>query len=173
MRSKNDFYETPKSYVDALNYSITFDGSIFEPCVGDGSLLNYLNRDNISNAWTNDLDPHRMAQFHFNAAWEPAWPQEIRADWIITNPPFSDIEPIIEISWDKCRRGIAFLCRISFLEPINSRLKLLQSLHIKDLIFLPRHSFTGKGNDFVTCCWLIAEKDNSIDDCSITFVGRK
>lgn len=169
-RKINDFYETPEHYVDALNARLLLIGSIFEPCVGDGSLLRYLNTED-NTIFTNDLDSNREADYHFNAAWEPAWPEFINPDWIITNPPFSDIESIVKISWKKCKTGIIMLCRLSFLEPTNTRVEILKSLNISELIILPRHSFTGTGNDSMTCCWIVARKD--YNGSIIDFVGRK
>lgn len=38
------------------------------------------------------------------------------ADWIVTNPPFSDGEAFARTAWRRARRGVALLLRLQFLE---------------------------------------------------------
>ena len=51
---------------------------------------------------------------------------------------------------------MAFLLRLSFLEPTLTRREFLRANPPKRVIVLPRISFTGDGRtDSVTCAWLI------------------
>lgn len=45
-------------------------------------------------------------------------------DWIVTNPPFNLAAPFVRTAWERARRGVAMLCRLSFLEGVG-RYKLL------------------------------------------------
>lgn len=57
------------------------------------------------------LRPERLGDFL-----DPAFAPEIRADWIITNPPFKAGEAFVRRAWARADRGVAMLLRLQFLE---------------------------------------------------------
>ncbi len=157
-RRPHDFYETADWQVRALLENTRVAGSIFEPCAGDGAIVDPLRRRGYR-VTTNDLDPVRQADFNADATQPDLW-QHISPDWTITNPPFSHAEAILRRALDTSRVGVAFLLRLSFLEPTRSRGPLLVANPPTSLIVLPRHSFTGDGKtDSVTCAWMVWAKD--------------
>lgn len=155
-----DRYETPPHYVKALLKHIgrLQHQRIYEPCSGHGHITRYL-RDYGNKIHTNDLDPTIPAKTHLDARTPAAW-GTLGYDWIITNPPFKYEQEILERAL-QFGKNVAFLARISFLEPTLTRdgfwRRYRQGLEV---IILPRYSFRRnkdgrKGSDSVTCCWLI------------------
>lgn len=151
MRRKNDYYPTPEGAARVLRTRMGWNDNLryAEPCVGDGALVRGLG---VKPQWSNDIDPAWQATYHFDAADSPL----PAAGWIITNPPFSRAYEILTNSWSRADAGVAFLLRLSFLEPTNKRQEFL-CIHPPDkLLVLPRLSFTGDGKtDSVTCAWVI------------------
>lgn len=129
--------------------------NIAEPCVGTGDLV--VGRDDV--LWTNDVDDKREATFHLNAAAPAAWAQFPRVPWVVTNPPFNLAHQVLSCALDFALEGVAFLLRISFLEPTEQRAHMLARRPPTRMIVLPRISFTGDGKtDNVTCVWLVWSK---------------
>jgi hypothetical protein len=161
-RRQLDFYETPNHYVDALVDVIGVNlHKVYDCCSGQRAIITRLReRGYTGKIYSNDLDNDRPAKTHYNAAINGhAWGR-LGIDWCITNPPFSDELAILThaLRW---HQNVAFLARLSFLEPTLDRRTFWQ-LHDSDcrIIVLPRYSFRlnddgKKQTDSVTCCWLI------------------
>lgn len=167
MRRAHDFYETAPWQVDALvdNLPELFSGAfVWCPTVGDGSLLRQLKvRLPGLRFATNDIDPNREADFHFDATTADAWNQMLAAasqpDWIIDNFPFNVEKRILEHAVKVARLGVAAMARISFTEPVRERGPWLAANPYQKRITLERHSFTGDGkSDNTTTDWLIWAK---------------
>lgn len=126
--------------------------NIAEPCVGTGDLV----RGRTDVLWTNDLDISRKADAHMDMTDPASWKRIPRPSWVVTNPPFADAGKILANALDHARHGVAFLLRLTFLEPVEQRARLLRENPPKRLIVLPRISFTGDGKtDSVTCAWMV------------------
>lgn len=158
-----DSYMTPSHYVAALLGEIAPYGRVFEPCVGDGAISDVLAAlPSVREVVTNDIDRKRPATLHNDATKDFAW-FSTEWDWVITNPPFSSELPILEHALDHSE-NVAFLARLSFLEPCEDREFLLGSRPPTQVIVLPRYSFRhndeGKPQtDNVTCCWMVWHRD--------------
>lgn len=169
-RRKLDFYETPPHYIEALQRVIGEPGGrIIEPCAGKGMIVSLLD---VDGDWrTNDLNPRRSTDTHFNAA--KLWPGQLtrptKWDWGITNPPFRQ-PTMLRIIRNMlfCCKNVAVLARLSFLEPTLTR-RAFWIRHQRNLnvIVLPRYSFrkndAGKrATDSVTCCWLVWDRRSTV-----------
>ena len=88
-----DQYETPPHYVEPLLQLIgPLDGlSVYEPCVGQGHIARYLTDARPS---TPTISTRRCAAtLHLDARTRARGRRggtDVRIDWTITNPPFSD-----------------------------------------------------------------------------------
>ena len=159
-RSPLDFYATPPHYIAALFGEVNLWGKVIEPCCGDGAIVEALRtRTAIRKVVANDIDTGYDADLHFDA--RLPWPGHY--DWAVTNPPFCDELPILEQAFDAAD-NVAFLARLSFLEPTEDREYLLESRRPTQIIVLPRYSFRpndqGKrATDSMTCCWLVWHAD--------------
>lgn len=158
-----DAYETPPHYIACLLSEVAFFGRIIEPCVGTGCISDRLRQlPSVRAVWTNDIDRKVKADTHIDA-------REIDAvkhyDWAVTNPPFACAQEIIEQAFEYAK-NLAFLTRLSFLEPTNDREYFWQAHRPTQLIILPRYSFRlndegKKQTDNVTCCWIVWHEDGA------------
>jgi hypothetical protein len=171
-RRRLDFYPTPSWASDVL-WDAVRPFSWAEPCVGRGDLITDRNRSELE--WTNDVDPAREADHHLNACYPSAWDSFRRVPWIVTNPPFRVADQVLKLALAHATVGVAFLLRLSFLEPTDSRVFTLTRRPPDRLIVLPRISFTGDGKtDSVTCAWMLWDIDGNADlDRGITVVGKQ
>jgi hypothetical protein len=152
----------------ALKFNAFIAGTIMEPCVGLGALskpfsdANYNASLDLSlyHVITNDLNPSIAADYHDDArerrAWK-RWQADIGPiDWTITNPPFAYAPDILQHAYNNSRVGVAFLLRLSILEPCEDRASFMSECPPTHQIVLPRISFTGDGGtDNVTCAWFV------------------
>src|SRR5580765_2384571 len=126
-RRRWDQYDTPPWQVDALvDYVPAIKGTIWEPCAGDGSLISQLlDRKPSLTVVTMDIDPTKAAMLTGDATNPATWRQWLekagRPDWVITNPLFGDAFPILQLAIATARIGVAFLSRLSFIEPTKAR----------------------------------------------------
>lgn len=158
MRRHLDKYYTPKWAVEELLRHVKIEGRVFEPCAGTGQIASMF-KDCITNDITNGYDATQKQ------VWELV---NDMCQWTVTNPPFNQAQKILERALETNMK-IAFLLRLSFLEPTLSRRKLLSKYPPSKIIVLPRISFTEDGRtDSVTCAWMIWWYK---DDSPIVVVG--
>ena len=148
-----DAYDTHASAVAELRARVHICGRIIEPCSGRGAIAKSFAGQQV---FTNDLDETTPASAHVDAcAYTACLPFDLRDQWVVTNPPFSDALRILQHYRNLAAR-CAFLLRLSFLEPTKARAPWLAENPPSGLIVLPRYSFTGDGKtDSVTCAWMI------------------
>lgn len=140
---------------------------ILEPCVGEGWIVNAVNRRQQAQWFTNDLDPQHPADIHVDATDWRFWydasvavPRPMGIDWVITNPPFSDAFEIIRHAVDVARVGVAALLRVTWLEPPRDRAKArglwLAEHPPKWELVMERFSFDGSGSvDSAPAAWFV------------------
>lgn len=167
-RRPMDFYETPPHYIAALLAEVNIYGRVYEPCVGEGAIAGALRGlPSVHKVITNDLDEDRAADRHEDSTRPLPAPEAFPYfdfDWIITNPPFSNAIDILEAMWANAH-NLAFLARLSFLEPVEGREEFLTEHPPQQIIVLPRYSFRlndagKKATDSMTCCWLVWHKED-------------
>lgn len=160
-RRKNDFYETPPHYLDALEAHLDFpaDASVIEPCVGDWAIAGWLDHQFVL-ACTNDIDKKRRADSYIDARNPKLYRAAVAAgvDWCVMNPPFGIIDEILTTAIAEVENVIT-LARLSVLEPTEARRQIYNSFQPDMLIVLPRYCFrlNDKGKratDSVTCAWI-------------------
>lgn len=178
MRKKYDAYYTLKPMIVELfsRIKIPDNSTILEPCVGDGAILKTLKELNLTlNFQTNDIDTKVFAHWHEDAR-RSRFIYDQNADFVITNPPFSDALEIMQMSYESRIPKIIFLVRLSFLEPTGKRsgyrgkfLNLIKDNIRSVRIFgSPRPSFAFRGTDNVTTCWIDIDKNFSWEETGIT-----
>ena len=166
-RKKNDpmdVYETPEEAVVpmlnelshwriSLGLSNVRHSNVLEPCAGSGSILSVLRERNAkSYAWDAEPRGEGISAIDFLAIDIPPC-----FDLIITNPPFSKAQAIV----DKARSLLvkdgmaAMLLRLAFLES-QSRADWWRSWMPERIYVLSkRPSFTGGGTDSAAYAWFI------------------
>ena len=187
IRREKDFYQTASWQVDALvDHLPELSGSIWCPCVGDGSLMRRLQgrRPDLGPFTTNDIDPDRQADTHGDATEVYAWGDMSRVsggppDWVVENPPFDVEIDILRLAYEVARCGVVFMARASFTEPTKDEKKRprgpwLSTHPYGKRITLERYSFTGNGkSDSATTDWLIWAKMPLAPPFGISAYGYK
>ncbi|MBD2565725.1 MULTISPECIES: hypothetical protein [Nostoc] len=138
-----NFYESPSWFTTELLRHVRLSGVIGEPCVGHGAIATLLSVwPYTKQMWTNDIDPHKAADYHLDATLSESWTKFPDCDWICTNPPFSEFAaPIIRNAYQKARVGVAAFLLTSFLEPCDDRANFLQQHPPSLVLILPRFCF--------------------------------
>lgn len=167
-RRPNDWYATPAWCVEALLrvwQPVRERCFALEPCAGDGAIV-----DAVDHYYLSTLDPHRVSWDAYDIA-----PQlqdspggtfidtfdflsvEPRScyEFIITNPPYSIAQEIVEHALKFKGADVVMLLRLNFLASAKRAHWLRQ--RCPDVYVLPnRPSFTGDGvTDSIDYAWFI------------------
>lgn len=148
-RKERDFYPTPEDVTQALiDYlSIPKNSVIWEPACGNGALSKVL-KDNQYQVIETDI----IKGQDFLTC------DDVKCDWVITNPPFSLSEQFIE----RCAstgKPFALLLKSQYWHA-KSRLKLFKSVcpsHVLPLTWRPDFlaGTRGKGSPFMDMIWVV------------------
>ncbi|MBD2731319.1 hypothetical protein H6G96_34680 [Nostoc sp. FACHB-892] len=138
-----NFYESPSWFTTELLRHVRLSGVIGEPCVGHGAIASLLSVwPYTKQMWTNNIDPHKAADYHLDATLSKSWDSLPECDWICTNPPYSEFAAlIIKNAYQKARIGVAAFLLTSFLEPCDDRADFLQQHPPSLVLILPRFCF--------------------------------
>ena len=108
-RPKSDFYQTPYSMTRHLLDREKFEGTIFEPCCGEGAIVKVL-KERYKDIFENDIS--RGDDF--------LQLQDIKnCDNIITNPPYSLAKEVILKAKEVTSKKIAMLLPLNYLHGIE------------------------------------------------------
>lgn len=178
-RIQNDFYPTAQALTEELLKIVDITGQVLEPCAGDGAIAEMFT-GYIAN------EPYPAPDFHpdylLDATLPESWAQfdaDGGCDWVVTNPPFNKASAILPLAFQHARIGVAFLLRLSYLEPCDDRADWLQQYSdslVQLMPFSPRPRFRAdtNGSDSVTCAWFVWRKDFSWSQtnipCPFTFI---
>lgn len=106
-----DFYPTPAWGTEALLHYEKFSGEILEPCCGDGAICKVL-EERYKDGPIIGSDLHYRGYGHQRDFFDYEYP----FDNIVTNPPFSLAEDMLDHALGIARRKVAFFLRTAFLE---------------------------------------------------------
>ncbi|MEO0988566.1 MAG: hypothetical protein AAFY20_23955 [Cyanobacteria bacterium J06639_14] len=169
-RVENDYYRTYPELVQVLLDELAgtpheITGQVLEPTVGDGVIANFFN-----GCITNDLHPHPdwSPDFQMDAT-DPLFWQVLQEqggyDWGVGNPPWLKdvVSKIVQQAYANAGRGVAFLLRLSYLEPTEDRGEWHQQNddHLRFVIPVnprPLWRIDTSNSEAVTCCWFLWDK---------------
>jgi hypothetical protein len=108
-----DFFPTPEWATHALMDNERFEGNVWEPACGDGSMAEVIKHYG-NDVMASDLFDRGYGEFGIDFLITGKV-----ADNIITNPPYNAAEGFICAGLKKSRRKFALLLRLAFLEGAN------------------------------------------------------
>lgn len=164
-RIEHDFYPTEAALVRELRSRVAIAGKILEPCAGDGAIATQFGDCDCK---TNEPYPQESypVDWQMDATdktfWKGLKKGDHEFDWIVTNPPFRQATPILTEAISAAKVGVAFLLRLTYLEPVRDRAELLKSNSMNRLIiFNPRPKFRPdkRGTDSATVAWFVWQKN--------------
>ena len=162
-----DFYETPAWQSRALLRYAPIVGTVAESCAGAGGITSVLEtHPRIARIVTSDLLAVFNTMVCGDARADMTWERldgltTCGIDWVIDNPPFSAAFEILPKAMANAKLGVAFLLRMSFLEPTDARGPWLKDHPPNLRITLPRTKYRKdkKGTDSVTTEWMVWYRD--------------
>jgi hypothetical protein len=158
---EGDCYETPKWAVECLLRRESFEGSILEPCCGQGVISKVL-RDYGYTVISSDIRDTENIDgdkgkdlFNINKSYSN----------IITNPPYSKINEIVKHFSTIYNKKMALILRLDFLESM-SRYEFFTSFPLKVIyVFCARVTMYPEGEEKPTSSgriaygWFVWDKD--------------
>jgi hypothetical protein len=166
-----DYYPTASGLTQSLiRHYPQLPQLIFEPCAGQGAISQVLEESDRIVVGTDiqecDIAPRDATTREFWEWWDLMLdnaPSD-NHDWAtVTNPPFNRAAEILPLAYEYSPWGVAFLLRLSYLEPAENRADWLEQ-HADNMRHLipvnPRPKFRRdtKGSDSSTVAWMIWQK---------------
>jgi hypothetical protein len=156
-RQEADWYPTPKDVTCALFDRVRFDGGIYEPCCGDGSLALVAENDYAYDVVGTDLHDRGYGVGHgkqFDALKLTA----LLAPNVVTNPPFDKAAEIIEHLWSLGPSSMAMLLKSTFWHA-ETRRDLFNRIRPTKVIALTwRPDFLGLKRPTMEVIWCVWER---------------
>ena len=115
-RVENDFYATPTESTIALLEREKFSGDILEPCCGQGHISEVL-KDYGYEVISNDLVDRGYGEYNEDFLNSTS----LKANNVITNPPFKYAKEFIEKSLEVTHGKVAMFCKVQLLEGVSRR----------------------------------------------------
>lgn len=154
-----DFYPTPEWATVALIDNEKFEGEIWEPACGDGTMSRVLQTTG-QRVRSSDLFTRGYGEggVDFLKARK-------RADNIVTNPPYNSAEGFVRIGVKLARKKFALLLRLAFLESANRYNTIFSVVPPSRVwVFSERITFYPagaevKGSGTTAYAWFVWDKD--------------
>jgi hypothetical protein len=153
-----DFYPTPEWATHALISNETFDGRIWEPACGDGTMVKVL-QDTGRPVDATDL---------FDRGYGESGIDFLKADRhvenIVTNPPYNSAEGFVEAGLRQASRKLCLLLRLAFVEGANrQRTIFVKTPPARVWVFSERITFypagaIQKGSGTTAYAWFVWDK---------------
>ena len=156
-RQKDDYYATPPHATQALLDVETFDGSIYEPCCGEGHIAKVLEEKGYDVEST-DLIDRGYGNVNLDFLLEHK-----KRDNIITNPPYKNAVEYARHSIWIAEKKVCLLFKITFLEGVERKEFFQIHPPIRIWVFSKRLNLMKNGQEFYTggmmcMAWFIWEK---------------
>jgi hypothetical protein len=153
-----DFFPTPAWATHALVDNEPFDGSIWEPACGDGSMAKVLATTG-NRVEATDLYDRGYGDFGIDFLTSTRM-----VDNIVTNPPYNAAEGFVRAGLAQSRRKFALLLRLAFLEGANRQRTIFGTTPpARVWVFSERITFypagaVQKGSGTTAYAWFVWDK---------------
>jgi hypothetical protein len=155
-----DFFPTPAWATHALMDNEPFEGDIWEPACGDGSMAK------IIEEYGNPVFASDLFDRGYGKTGMDFLEVDHIAENIITNPPYNSAEGFVASGLLKSRRKFAMLLRLAFLEGANRQRTIFKDtpparvwIFSERITFYPSGS-VQKGSGTTAYAWFVWDKDH-------------
>lgn len=165
-----DFYPTPAWATYALLENEKFSGEIWEPACGKGHMAEVLRTRN--HVITSDLYDRGYGDFAADFL-----QSNLRADNIVTNPPFNIAEEFVKKCHELATKKFALLLRLAFLESARRYENIYSVIPpYKVLVFSSRITFypdgaERKGSGTTAYAWFVWDKHLDYEHTIVDWVN--
>ncbi|MGH6614977.1 hypothetical protein [Sphingomonas sp.] len=153
-----DFYPTPEWATYALIDNEKFDGEIWEPACGDGTMARVL-AETGEQVLASDLYDRGYGEVGVDFL-----KSDRSVENIVTNPPYNAAEGFLETGYKLARRKCALLLRLAFLEGANRQRKIFSNtpparvwVFSERITFYPANAEV-KGSGTTAYAWFVWDK---------------
>jgi hypothetical protein len=158
-RQHADWYPTPKDVTCVLFDRVQFEGDIYEPCCGDGSLAVVAEDDYGYSVFGTDLHNRGYGVGH-GEAFNALKVDKLLAPNIVTNPPFNKAAEIIVHLWSLRPERMAMLLKSTFWHA-ETRRHIFESIPPARIIAPTwRPDFLGLDRPTMEVIWCVWERDH-------------
>lgn len=165
-REPLDFYPTPRIGTEKLLNAEPFDGIVWEPACGDGSMSTVL-QEKCKTVVSTDIHDYGFQGMRKKMDFLSEQP-DFEFDFIVTNPPFTHTRKFCERALSLRPKKIAMLARLAFLEGKTRKEWFETSGLYRVLVFstrinIPRKSAQAKfekSGGMVAYAWYVWKRDH-------------
>lgn len=151
-RQKDDFYPTPEWVTRVLLGFHKFDGEIWEPAAGCGDMAEVLKKAGYE-VYATDLVNRGYCPAGIDFLFE-----NMRAQNIVTNPPFNLAHEFMEKGLELAERSLALLLPIRYLCGKKRAEFFLKHPPAKIIVIPNKIDFHGMGNPMMEFAWYVWDK---------------
>tara|TARA_R110002012_G_C11391830_1_gene584627 strand:+ start:51 stop:608 length:558 start_codon:yes stop_codon:yes gene_type:complete len=156
-REKDDFYATPPQTTRALLAVENFDGSIYEPCCGQGHISKVFTRAGY------EVESTDLVDRGFGTPSVDFLMETLQRDNIVTNPPYGKLAVKFAAHANiLAKRKVAMLLKLQFLEGVERRAFFAHTPPATVYVFSNRQSLMKNGESFaggmMALAWFVWDK---------------
>lgn len=153
-----DFFPTPEWATQALIDNEEFEGTIWEPACGDGTMAEVLKRTGC------EIEASDLYDRGYGESGIDFLRADRLVDNIVTNPPYNSAEGFVRAGIAQSRRKFALLLRLAFLEGANRQKTIFaKTPPARIWVFSERITFypagaVQKGSGTTAYAWFVWDK---------------
>lgn len=155
-RQQGDWYPTPDDVTSVLFERVVFEGGVYEPCCGDGSLALVAERYGHSVVGT-DLHDRGYGLAH-GEAYDALKLGSLLKPNVVTNPPFNVACGIIEHLWSLGPDKMAMLLKSTFWHAENRRAVFDRMPPSRIIALTWRPDFLGLNRPTMEVIWCVWDR---------------
>ena len=161
-RNPRDYYPTPEEAVKPLIPHVGKARTFYEPCAGDGRLVQHLEKHGLTCTGAMDIEPMADGIERGDAMWINNTNQ---ADMIITNPPWDRkiLHPMIERFTNYAPTWLLFDADWMHTKQSAEHMK-----YCKKVVSIGRVKWFGNMTGKDNCCWYLFDNKPT----KTVFIGR-
>ncbi len=156
-----DFYPTPGWATHALVDNESFEGSIWEPACGDGTMVRVLRETG------NPVDASDLFDRGYGKIGVDFLKSSRSVENIVTNPPYNSAEGFVDAGLRQATRKVCLLLRLAFLEGANRQRTIFRKnpparvwAFSERITFYPAGA-VRKGSGTTAYAWFVWDKQAS------------